>query len=276
MRTVRSSPTSNSLMRIAARFPGSILVVVLLVLSQHGQTPSVIERRILGHLDNISKFGNYGGEYDENKIDSENRALRELLIKSGKRADVLRYGFPKLKGEMRISTSPDGRLRIYSWDEQTGGTMHDHDSVFQYRGSSGKVLTWGSANEAEDIGAFFHDIFQLSTNNGPVYLAVSTFVGSTSLGSQSIEVMRIVGDKLDRNVKLIRTSKGLTNSIYFEYDFFSVVDRPERPVKLFTFDKANRSFSFPVVIEDEQTPQGRVTNKLITYRFNGSYFVKTN
>ena len=276
MRTDRSSLTDNRPhMKLITRFSGLVLVVFLLTLSAHSQTPGVIERRILGHLDNISKFGNYGDGYDENKIYAENRALKELLVKYGRRSDVLRYAFPKLKGKMQITTSRDGRLRIYSWDEETGGTMHDHDSVFQYRGNSGRVLTWASATEDEDIGAgFFHDIFQVGTSKGPVYLAVSTFIGSTSLAAQTLEVMKIVGDKLDRSAKLIRTTKGLTNAIDFQYDFFSVVDRPERPVKLFKFDEARRSFSFPVVIEDEKTPQGRVTNKLITYRFNGSYFVK--
>ena len=46
--------------------------------------------------------------------------------------------------------------------------------------------------------------------------------------------------------------------------------------RLFKFDEAKRSFTFPIVIEDEKTPRGRITNKLITYRFNGSYFVKAD
>ena len=71
-----------------------------------------------------------------------------------------------------------------------------------------------------------------------------------------------------------RTPSGLTNDISFAYDFFSVVDRPERPIKLFTFNETRKEFKFPIVIEDEEAPQGRVTDKFITYRFDGTYFVK--
>ena len=88
----------------------------------------------------------------------------------------------------------------------------------------------------------------------PIYLGVSTFIGSTSLSGQTIRAFKINGNRLNRNAKVIRTSSGITDSIGFEYDFFSVVEHPERPIKLFSFDEKNVSFKFPVVIEDEKTP----------------------
>ena len=39
---------------------------------------------------------------------------------------------------MFVATSADGKLRVYSWTSNWG-TMHDFDSVYQYRGKSGKV-----------------------------------------------------------------------------------------------------------------------------------------
>lgn len=241
------------------------------------QTPVSIETELLGHLADVSKYGNYGETSDDEKQEAANTAIEEKLKKYGTRSDVLRYGFPKLKDEMSIVTSKDGKLRIYSWDLQTGGTMHDYANVFQFQGKSGKVHAW-TEDRGEDFGAgvFYHDLFQVSGKAGLVYLPVSTFVGSTSLAGQTIKTMRIVGDKLVHDAKLIKTSGGLQNSIGFGYDFFSVVDRPERPIKLFTFNDTKKEFKFPVVIEDEKTPQGRVTNKFITYRFNGTNFVKVS
>ncbi len=265
-------------MKLLFRSLGVVITAFLLFSPHSAQTVSSVENEIVRHLDNISKFGNYGGTSDDDKVYAENRELRKKLVRYGKRSDVLMYSFPKLKGKMQVSTSRDGNLRIYSWDEETGGTMHDHDSVFQYRGSNGKVFSWAVTDDEsnQDVGAFYHDIFQLSTGKGTVYLAVSTFVASTSLAGQSIKVLRIQSNRLERDTKLIRTASGLQNSINFQYDFFSVVDRPERPVKLFTFNAARKEFKFPVVIEDEKTPQGRVTNNFITYRFNGTHFVKVN
>src|SRR5215210_931190 len=127
------------------------------VFSDHAQSLSAIERELVGHLDNISKFGNYGGGYDETRIYAENKSLKSKLLSYGKRADVFRYPFPKLKEKMKVVTSKDGNLRIYSWDQETGGTMHDHDSVFQFRGTGGKVFAWAERNGEEDYGGFYHE-----------------------------------------------------------------------------------------------------------------------
>ncbi|HCA59926.1 MAG TPA: hypothetical protein DEP46_18320 [Blastocatellia bacterium] len=238
------------------------------------QTPEAIERELIVHLADISRFGNYGGGYDGDKLSAANDALRQKLMRFGTRADVLAYGFTGLNDEMYVATSKDGRLRIYSWDMQTGGTMRDFAAVFQFKGKSGKVITRAENDEDESAGSFYPEIFQVSSRQGPVYLATSTFIGSTSMHGQSIKVIRINGDELDLSAKLIRTAEGLTNSVGFGYDFFSVVDRPERPIKLFEFNEERKEFRFPVVIEDEKTPQGRVTDRFITYRFNGRYFIK--
>ena len=257
------------------------ILVALLFLSgilAAGQTVTKIENEILGHLAKLQKASNYGGAADYDVLATENKALQDALIKYGSRADVLIYGFPKLKNKMYVTTSRDGKFRSYSWDTEEGGTMHDFVTVYQYRGGSGKSHAWSTPYsqdmEGRGAGDFVHQIFQTDTGAQPIYLAVSTFIGSTSLAGQTITAYKIAGEKLDTNAKVIHTASGLTNSIRFAYDFFSVVDHRERPVRLFFYDEAKRSFRFPVVIEDSKTPQGRVTNRFITYRFDGKYFVK--
>ena len=239
-----------------------------------GQTVSAIEKSLLARLANIEKWSNYGDHPDYDKLEKENDLFKKELLRFTRQPATLSAAFPRLKKELRIVTSKDGRLRIFSWDRQTGGTMHDYDNVFQYRSSGGKVLSWSESDAEDAAGAFYHEIFQLNARSGPIYLAVSTFVGSTSLRGESIRAIRINGSVLDTDAKLIRTGSGLQSSISFGYDLFSQLDRKDR--RLFTFDQSKKSFSFPMIIEDEKTPQGRVTNKLITYRFNGSYFVKTD
>jgi hypothetical protein len=250
------------------------LFFILFAIAAVAQTPAQIETELLGQLENIAKFGSYSGNFDEDKVSSGNEQIRQILVKNGARKEVLAYAFPKLKGEMFVATSPDGRLRIYSWDLQTGGTMHDFANVYQYQGKSGKVHTWTEEDGDESAGAFYTEIFQTASKTGTIYLAASTFIGSTSAHGQSIRALRISSEKLEPNAKVIRTARGLTDSVGFAYDFFTVVDRPERPVKLFEFNEAKKEFSFPVVIEDSETPQGRVTKDLIRYRFNGTHFIK--
>ena len=255
-----------------------LALVVVFVSASPAQTLTKIEDELLGHFQKLSKSSNYNGASDYDVLGKENHAIRAALIKYGLRADVLKFTFTRLRKQLTLTTSRDGNLRTYSWDSEEGGTMHDFYTVYQFRSRSGKVHTWAEPYskdlEKRGAGGFVQQIFQTDTGSGPIYLEVSTFIGSTSLGGQTISALKIDGEKLDRNPKVIKTHSGITSSITFQYDFFSVVDHPERPVKLFFFDDSKKSFRFPVVIQDKKTPQGRVTNRFITYRFNGKYFEK--
>ena len=259
-------------MRLAA----ILVLVFFFVLSVTAQVGPQMESAILGRLANLEKWSNYGEESDYEKLEKENASLRADILRLGRAPATIEYLFPKLKGKMYVVTSKDGRLRIYSWDRETGGTMHDFDSVYQYRGDSGKVYTWADTREEDSGGVFYHEIFQVDTRSKPIYLTISTFIGSTSFAGQNVDAVRILGERLDTKAKVFRTAKGTTHTIGFPFDFFSVVDRPERPVMLFKYDAIKRQLSFPVVIEDDATPQGRVTEKMITYRFKGYAFVKVS
>jgi len=245
-----------------------------------GQSLAKIETELLGHLNALEKASNYGGTSDYDVMAKENQALRSALLKYGTRADVLAYSFPKLARKWAITTSSDRKLRAYSWDSEEGGTMHDFVTVYQFRTKSGKTRTWADpytqSMEGRGGGAYVQDIFETDTNQGTIYLEVAAFIGSTSFGGQIISALKIDGEKLDRDPKVIRTRSGMTSSISFEYDFFSVVDHPERPVKLVYFDASKKAFRFPIVIQDKRTPQGRVTNRFITYRYDGKHFVKVS
>jgi hypothetical protein len=261
--------------------PAAIIFGILLLgAASAAQTLPRVESELLGHLDKLDKSSNYGPNEDYEVLGAENTGLQKALLKYGSRSDVLRYAFPKLKQRIYMTTSRDGKLRAYSWDTNEGGTMHDFITVFQFLGTDGKAHAWSvpytQSMEDRDAGGFVTLIFQTQTASDPIYLVVDNFIGSTSYGGQGIHAFRISGDKLDHKAKVIRTSSGVKDSINFAYDFFSVVDHPERPIRLFSYDGTKRSFRFPIVIEDAKTPQGRVTNKYITYRFDGKYFVKAS
>lgn len=258
-----------------------VLIALLLVsaLSAFAQTNAVIEKELVALIKDIRQYSNYGGNYDEEKLYKANDDFKKKLLKYTKNASTLSYKFPELSKLMLNATSDDGNFRIYSWDMETGGTMHDYDRVYQYRGADGKVYSRSDPEKnAEEGGAgsFVYDIFTLGTKSGKVYIVCSTFIGSTQDHYGSADLYKIDGKTLKDNVKLIKTQSGLTNSLSFEYNFFSVVDRKERPIKLIRFDKKTKTLKIPVVIEDERFPNGRVTNKFISYRFNGRYLVKVN
>lgn len=251
-----------------------VAFVLLLDITLFSQTPAKVESDMLAALDNIEKFGSYLGNYDEEKSAKANDDLRSLLVRHGKRKDILKYAFTRLRKEMDVETSRDGRFRIYSWDMSTGGTMHDFDCVFQFQGQSGRVNTWtGPHNSQEgDVGASYLRIFQVASKAGTIYLANSRFIGDGQDHGQAIEAYMITGDELEKKPKVIKTKSGLTNQISFEYSPFTIERGDEGT--LVEFDAATSSFRFPIVKAEVGAGAGRVTSGFITYRFNGKYFVK--
>lgn len=248
-----------------------VFLISIISINGVAQTNKAIASELRGHLNRLSK--NVG---NEKALDRENKLIKQKLIKYGKRASTLKYSFSELDGQMYIATSKDGKLRIYSWDTKTGGTMKFFDGIYQYQNSRGKVYS-KPYPASRDFAArgFYSQIFEVDTGTGKAYLANSNLILSNAMMHQDLEAFAIEGAKLNTDLRLIRTTTAMRNSVGFDYDFFSVVDRPERPVKLFSYDETKKQFSFPIVLKDKKFPNGgRVTNKFITYRFNGKYFVK--
>ena len=158
-------------------------LVVLLGGVVFGQTPAAIEKELNGYLQTMSRSGTYGGESNDEKLRAATELLKQKLVKYAARADVLKYSFPKLKERMFIATSKDGKFRVYSWDLESGGTMHDYDYVIQYIAANGRIKTWTDPEDEYDGGgAFYTDVFQVASANGPIYLLSSTSRASSSQG----------------------------------------------------------------------------------------------
>jgi hypothetical protein len=241
------------------------------------KSEAVLEKDLVDAIKDVQKYTVYGGDYDEDKLATAQKNFENKLVKYTKTPSTLNYRFSELDEHVSIATSADGKFRIYSWDLQNGGTMHNFARLYQYLSSEGKVYSKTEELPEEGMGpGFVTDIFTLETSSGPVYIVCSTFIGSTKDYSQSATLYRIEGSTLNDNVKLIKTRSGLTNSLRFEYDNFSVIDREDRPEKLIYFDEKTKVLKIPVVVNDEKYPEGRVTDKFISYRFDGKYFVKTS
>lgn len=243
-----------------------------------GQSTAQIEKELISAVKEIQKYGTYAGAYDGEKLTKAQSDFETKLLKYTKNPATLQYKFAELGKVMFIATSANGRYRIYSWDLEDGGTMHDFARVYQYQGADGKVYSKTDestgAEEEDGVGSFVTDIFNLDTKSGTVYIVCSTFIGSTQDHGQSADLYKIDGSRLNDKVKLIKTKSGLTDSLSFGYSFFSVVDHKERPIRLIYFDAKTKTLKIPVVIEDQEFRTGRVTNRFISYRFDGTYFVK--
>lgn len=256
-----------------------MLLLTILVSSvfAFGQSNAQIEKDLVTALKEVQQYSAYGSNYDEDKLSKANNDFEEMLLKYTKIPSTLQYKFRQMDGLMMNATSDDGKFRIYTWDTEGGGTMHDYSRIYQYQGADGKIYSKKGVNDSDENdspGSFVTDIFSVNSKDGKVYIVSTTFIGSTNDNYGAADLFKIDGDALKDKVKLFKTKSGLTNSISFEYNFFSVVDRKERPIHLILFDKATQTLRIPIVINDKEFPNGRVTNKFINHKFDGDYFVK--
>lgn len=181
---------------------------------------------------------------------------------------TLNYPFQRLidSNFCFIKTSADGNFRIYSWDNLTGGTMHWFNQVYQWR-DKGKIFTKIPKADDQDPGGFCSEIYTVTIQNKAYYLVISNRIFSTRDASQSITVITINGNRLTDTAKLFHTKTKQYNRVDVDFDFFSVVDHPERPLQLITYDDKLQVVYIPVVDNKQQ-----VTERNILYQLKGDHF----
>lgn len=228
-----------------------------------------IDQQLAQALEISNKYGSYGDERDERKTDIANEQIAKIVATTAHDGNSMSCSFNhSQKNGLRIVTSTDKKFRAFSWDSNIGGTMHEFSNSIQYIDNKGI-----SYAKPIDKIEFVTSLFTTTIQDKPLYLLVTTGTYSTADTSQILNLYQIDGDKLIEP-KLIKTNEGLTNTLGFEFNFFSVVERPERPIKLFEFDGKSKTIRFPVVLEDKEFMYGKVTNRKISYQFDGNYFVK--
>jgi hypothetical protein len=250
--------------------------ILTLIGSVSAQTPIEIEQNLVKLYAKVSDNSAYKGDSDNDLLGKANDEFKAKVLEYTKVAVTLKHNFTELEKEITITTSEDGKFRTYSWDRLDGGTMHFFETVYQFQGKDGKVYSQAVETEEGNAGGFIKNIFSVQTKLGNIYLVINTAIGSTQDRYEGVGLFRIDGNNLNDTVKLFKTKSGLTNSIGFSYNFFSVVDRKERPVELILYDKKTMVLKIPVIIESKKFPNGEVTDKFISYKFNGTYFVKVN
>jgi hypothetical protein len=110
-------------------------------------------------------------------------------------------------------------------------------------------------------------MYTVSINQKNYYLPISNGIYSNRDVAQAISAFTIDNGKLNDSVKLFKTRTEKLNSIRVEYNFFSVVDRPERPVELISYDE-KRKIVYVAVVDD----QGTVSKRNLLYQLKGNYF----
>ncbi|MBK9481210.1 MAG: hypothetical protein IPO02_04325 [Bacteroidetes bacterium] len=257
-------------------FPIKCIYFVLLMnypCSAIAQTIQQMEVALNQHLKRIEHFAYLSHRTDETAYDSlvlENIYFEEkLLLFANNNPEILTYEFPLLRNEnFNIATSSDRKFRIFSWDLQTGGTMHFYDNVFVYAHNK-KIVAYSPELPEGSPGGYYSDIYQFRNDENAFYLAYQHRTLSNRDLHQEFQIYSFEKDSLIENHKKILTKAGFTSKLGFPFNFYSVVDKNERPIRLIKYNNALQTITLPVVTEN-----GDVTKKKIVYQYNGHYFTK--
>ncbi len=250
-----------------------LILLLCFSLSGYSQELTTLEAKLSQDYDRILYWNSQRGNDPYDSLEIANSRFKENLLEVlAEHSSSLHYAFPWLQERgINVVTSPDGNLRIYSWDTYTGGTMRFFESAYQFRGDSS--VESGSLSDrysAEDNPLYFcSEIFQMNHKSDVVYIAVMHAIYSSKDSYQGVKFFTINNNQFNDTIALIETEQGLQNEHGVSFDFFSVVDRRERPVKLIHYNPKSRTLKFPKIGNREEVKKG-----FIPYTFNGNHFVK--
>ncbi|WP_276133915.1 hypothetical protein [Polluticoccus soli] len=221
------------------------------------------------HLSRLNKWEQeYANDFRYDSLEAINKSLIRLLIQN---PGLLNADFSKLNGKGSVvSTSEDKRVRIYSWDDGTGGTMRSANSVIHYKvGSqikSEELLKDEDTMEYRMV-PFYRDLHSVATPTDSFYVVVTHLIGSSGVGSYEIQAFKIVSDTLDWNVKAFETKSKILSSISYEYDVtWGGPNRTADP-PVIKIDWPKKTFRIPLIDE-----KNRITGRHLVYAFNGQRF----
>jgi len=256
------------------------------IVNLFAQTPKAVEGDLLKWDNRIDYWEQYINEQrdttdaaakkviaGEDSLEKANDVFGDKLkFYTNKYPFTISQNFKKL--DIIISTSTDGKFRIYSWDTEMGGTEHDFRNVMQYKNGKGvrSVLNMDtSANIDDNYEYYFSKIYTLTANDKTYYLGIYNGIFSTKDMEEGVQIFCIENGKLNTRVKLIKTASGLHNKLSYDYDYFSI------PKKLKNVDihynPALKTLTIPVVGADDHIGEDeKVSTKRIIYKFTGQYF----
>lgn len=224
------------------------------------------DQKIAQAYTDMMKFGSYGTSEWE-KFEPAYERFYERLPNYLAQTDSVLCDFAQTKqAGVKVLQSDDQKIRTFSWDQETGGTMHEFDSLWQYQDQKGNWKL--KRGEGKNIIL----IFTANLNDKTYYWLVEYGIAFGRLHGTSATLYQI-NDELEP-AKLIKTST-LTHQIGYSFDPSSEYDVDfEKRNNDILYDDKSKVLSFPVIIQTKEYEYGKVTKKRIRYQFNGEYFVR--
>ncbi|TCP95056.1 hypothetical protein EDC44_1116 [Cricetibacter osteomyelitidis] len=251
-----------------------LVLTALFSANLYAQNCEQIDIRLADSYGNMKKYGSYG-KYEERDYDKLEIAIKQFtdtLSAYLKTPESMQCEFIKTgEAGVYILRSDDNKLRTFSWDEQSGGSMHDASAIYQYIDNQNNVVITTEHANGFEIGPLTYQLSTIKLLDKIYYLAVDLSIGDGRNHMISAIFYQITNNGLEY-ANIIQTSK-LTNEINVAFDPTLINNDVSYPD--FTYDEQTQTLSFPVIMPSEDGyGSGKPTNEKIQYKFNGQHFVR--
>jgi hypothetical protein len=209
-----------------------------------------------------------------NRFDSLAPAFKEKLktILSDRR--TYEFPFDTLKKYITIVTSADGKLRIFSWDERTGGSAHQMTGIAQFtptaRDEDIRIADLENDDEEGPIDdVIYYEIHDIQADSYTYYLTFGwgTFGGGTHF--RMIRSFRIAGNKLDFSDRIFEYKGTTCNEILLRAPRIDTIYlRYIAGGQIIEFDELRIPASDKAIGQYIARPTGRK----VRFKFNGKRF----
>lgn len=228
-----------------------------------------VDTQLAKMLDQISKIPQ-GGEFE--KLQAENTKLLKYLKTVSVQQPIMNDSLKQAGDQgLTVITSDDKKLRCYSWDTLTGGTMHVFSSLLVYDAGNKQFkcqVMYPSGDSEGDPGVTFEGLDTIKTNDGKtVYLVQDLFIGSGMDHGRTITAYTISNGQLKKH-PFFQAGKKLLDSISFAFGEYT-------DTTAFEISKDKKMLKVPEIkaAKPDEAGSGTATGKYLNYYFDGSKYV---
>lgn len=239
------------------------------------QDMKTVEQGLREAFHRIDFWNAYSGDDSTiNRYDSlvaANTQFQQLLMQlTAKFPATLQYDFPRLKDSgLIIVTSRDQKLRTYSWNSYTGGSMRIYERVFQYRSSSGVFATDQTGTDEHDDVAWIWKIVPFHAGTHTYYLFFDRAITCGVCRGEGVKVYSIGSRKIEGPLSLFKSDGQEDADLSVEFREFGRTNRSTSGHAIL-YDSLRHTFQVP----STDDINGTLTDRYTTYKWTGSYFVK--
>lgn len=201
------------------------------------------------------------------RYDSLSPAFKNQLLQFLADPITFKNKFDSLSQYLTIKTSPDKRIKFYSWDDLTGGTWHNINCVAQFETDNGKIIVQQINSEKEaELGEYtdsrVYEIFELNTEIEKLYLTIAWGTHGSGHHHQIVQIFRINEDRLLKCNSCFTDNKDL------------VIEYPRSDTANLTFDPAKNTLQYNNFKFDEEIGFYKATGKKTSLEFINGVFTR--